>query len=265
MNRTTSVLAALVACVGMASSSLAQEHPGKKPTGTPSKGEHPKGEHPKADNKPEGMGQDAMMQAWMESATPNANHAHLMKAVGTWEGKTKWWMAPGTPPSESTVTTTIVSIMDGRFTKLDTKGQMDMGGMPMPFTGMGIYGYNNTTKKFESVWCDNLGTMMMVFEGEMGADGKSITWKSNFIDPMTKKPTTMRIVDTYTSETTATMEMYGPGPDGKEFKSMQIDYVRKGSAANVTPANGKPATDPMHDPAKTTPGDAKKPSAPKGH
>jgi hypothetical protein len=179
----------------------------------------------KPEGKPEGMPDEAaMMEAWQKAMTPGEMHEYLAKGIGEWEGTMKWWMAPGTPPAESPTTTTISAMMGGRFTMAKSTGTV----MGQPFEGMGIYGYNNSTKKFESVWMDNMGTMMMNFTGTMGADKKSITWETKFMDPMTGKESWMKNVETMKSDSEYMMEMYGPSPtDGKEFKSMEISYKRK--------------------------------------
>jgi hypothetical protein len=155
-------------------------------------------------------------------------HKHLTEKAGVWEGKVKMWMDPSMPPTESNCTTTISVMMDGRFTRGETKGKMDMGmGEPMPFEGFGLYGYNNTTKKYESTWVDNLGTMMMSLTGELSADKKVMTWNGKFTDPMSGQPTWMREVETTNSADSMTLEMYGPGMDGKDMKMMEIQYTRK--------------------------------------
>ncbi len=169
----------------------------------------------------------AMMEAYAKAAEPGKMHAHLAQSVGTWEGKVKMWMDPAAPPSESTCTTVISPMHGGRFTKCETKGKMQMGEKPTDFEGFGLYGYNNSTKKFESVWCDNMGTMMMNFTGELSADGKTLTWNTKFVDPMTGQESWMREVDRQTGPDTTVLEMYGPGMDGKEAKVMEIQYTRR--------------------------------------
>lgn len=171
----------------------------------------------------------AMMAAWEKAMTPGKHHEWLTQAVGTWDGKVTMWMDPAAPPSHSTCTSVITSTMGGRFTRCETKGQFDMGmGQPMAFEGFGLYGYNNTSEKFESTWCDNLGTMMLRFEGDLSADQKTLTLNANYHCPMKDGPSWMREVETRTSPTTMKLEMFGPTPDGKgEFKMMQIEYTKK--------------------------------------
>ncbi len=173
---------------------------------------------------PPGMS-EADMQACMAAATPGPQHEKLAESVGVWSGKTTMWMTPESKPETSECTTTVTAMMDGRFFKCETTG--DMPGMG-PFHGFGIYGFDNVSKKFQSTWMDNCGTGMMTGTGEMSSDGKTLTWTYNYNCPMTQKPTTMREVDTVTGKNTKKMEMFGTDPKtGKEYKVMEIAYTRQ--------------------------------------
>ena len=45
--------------------------------------------------------------------------------------------------------------------------------------------------------------------------------------PPGKKPQTTRMTTRWTDASTEVFEMYGPGPDGKETKMMEITYTRR--------------------------------------
>ncbi len=176
---------------------------------------------------PEGMTKE-QMQACMEAGTPGPMHQWLTEAAGVWMGKCTMWTSPESKPMASECTTTITPMMDGRFTKSETSG--DLAGMG-PFNGFGLYGYDNVSKKFQSTWIDNCGTGMMVGTGERSSDGKTLTWTMAYNCPIQKKSVNMRLVETRPSKDRMTMAMYGPSPEtGKEFKMMEISYTRKGAA-----------------------------------
>jgi len=175
----------------------------------------------------EPLDMDAMMANWQKAMTPGPEHAHLAKSVGIWDGKIKMWMAPDAPAQESTGTSTFTSIFGGRYLEMVTKGEVDMGNGKMPLEGRAIYGYDNVLKRFESVWIDNMGTGFMKAVGQWRADGKGIDWVATMADPMTGKMMTAREVETVIDDDHTIFEMYGPGPDGKEFKTMEIHYTRR--------------------------------------
>ena len=184
---------------------------------------------------PPGMTMEEM-QAYMAAATPGPMHEHLMKGVGTWTGTTKSWMDPDSAPSTGTCNSTITALMDGKFTKVEIDG--DMPGMG-PFKGMGLNGFDNVSKSFQSTWIDNMGTGMMQGTGTLSADGKVLTWNFNFHCPITKKPAVMREVETVTGPNSMTLEMFGPHPKtGKEFKMMEIAFTRSSAPTGKATATG---------------------------
>jgi hypothetical protein len=114
--------------------------------------------------------------------------------------------------------------MDGRYVQELDSGQM----MGMPFSGMGIYGYDNVIGKYVSTWIDNMGTGIMHGQGTIDPSGKAIHWTSIMSDPVTGKPTVEHMVTTWSDDNHYTLEMYGTPPGAKkEMKTMTIEYARK--------------------------------------
>ena len=178
----------LLAAVG----SLAMGDPSKdlKPAGQPTDMQLPPGWTPED------------MQACMVAATPGSQHQMLASGAGSWSGKSQMWMAPGMPAMNTENTCTVTPIMDGRYVRTEFAG--DMPGMG-PFTGLGINGFDNVSKKFVGTWIDNMGTGMMAGTGEASADGKVITWTFALNCPLTGKHTVMRGIDTITGPKTRTL------------------------------------------------------------
>jgi hypothetical protein len=171
---------------------------------------------------PEGVPPE--MAEMMKLAQPGDHHKHMAKMVGNWTYKGKFWMAPGAPPEEGVGTMTAKPALDGRFIMTEVHSTTPM--MGMNFHGMGFDGYDNMKQKHVGTWADNMGTMIMHFEGTCSDGGKVQEMKSVFEDPMTKKPSYMREVFTWKDERTVVMEAFVPGPDGKEMKAMEIVYTR---------------------------------------
>jgi hypothetical protein len=168
--------------------------------------------------------QKAMMDKMMKAATPGAQHAMLAKMAGEWTCTVKTQMDPSQPWQTSQSTASITGLMDGRYIQETDTGQM--GGMP--FSGMGVYGYDNVSGKYVSTWIDNFGTGIMASVGTADASGKVITWIGTMNDPVTGKPAKERMVTTVIDDNHHTFEMYGTPPGAKkEMKMMSIDYVRK--------------------------------------
>jgi hypothetical protein len=66
-----------------------------------------------------------------------------------------------------------------------------------------------------------------VFEGTADASGKVFTYFGETPDPPAGKYVKSRAVVTIIDSNTRKFESFGPGPDGKEFKMMEMLYTRQ--------------------------------------
>lgn len=214
MNRSIGLgLAALITLSGAA---LAQNDKPKAPGNAPAAQPGNAGQPPA----------DPMMEMMMEMAKPTAEHQAMAKMAGTWDAAVKMF-EPGTDKTEDSkgvMTNTLIH--GGRFIHMDFKGEM-WGG---PFTGSGLWGYDKATKKYVSTWCDNWSTGIMVMTGTYDAASKTYTSEGDMAMPgpdgqvmQMKHRQIVKVI----SDDKHTMEMHGPGPDGKDMKFMEITYTRK--------------------------------------
>ena len=164
----------------------------------------------------------AMMEVWKKMAMPGEPHKLFASLAGNWTTTTKEWMEPGKPPTESTGTAEIKMLLDGRFLYQEFNAQM----MGQPFSGVGIDGYDNITKKYVTAWIDTMGTGIFMMEGTASADGKTITLKGSHPEPGGGKMT-HRAVWKIADGNTQTFDMYGTHHGGKETKVLEITYSRK--------------------------------------
>ncbi|HJW45891.1 MAG TPA: DUF1579 domain-containing protein [Lysobacter sp.] len=167
--------------------------------------------------------QKAMMDAWQKAATPGDPHKQLMSQYeGTWTTKQSMWMEPGKDPIVETGKSVNTAVFGGRQLRMDYTSQF----MGQPYQGLGFSGYDNITGKYVSTWMDSMSTSLFVSEGEYDPASKTYTYHAQMPDPM--KPDTMvpvrnvvRIID----NDHHVFEMYETR-DGKEAKTMQIEYTR---------------------------------------
>ena len=162
---------------------------------------------------------EEQMAAWMEVGSPASEHEYLKKLEGTWKAKLKFWMAPNTEPQESEGTSTNKLILGDRFLQGNYEGQTPWGA----FSGMSIDGYDRIRNKYTGLWMDSMGTIMMVFEGSV--DGNVRTMMCDFVDP-SGKPSQMKGVTTIVSENEHKYESWAQTPDGDTFQNMEILYTR---------------------------------------
>jgi hypothetical protein len=162
------------------------------------------------------------MQVWMEYMTPGATHQMLAEANGEWNTKITFWMMPGGEPQTSTGTCTNEMILGGRYQKSTHHGDM----MGMPFEGMGLLAYDNATHKFYNIWIDNMGTGMMMSSGKFNEETGKAEMMGTYVDPMTGKeePFKQTFQNVDNDKQIFEMFMYF---EGKEFKSLEVEYTRK--------------------------------------
>jgi hypothetical protein len=154
--------------------------------------------------------------------TPGEPHKQLASLAGSWTTKTKEWMEPGKPPTESTGTAEMKMVLDGRFLQQEFTSQM----MGQPFAGIGIDGYDNLRKRYVTTWIDTMGTGIFQMEGTASADGKTITLKGQHAEPGGGQMT-HRAIWKIADSNTQTFDMYGTHHRSKEMKMLEITYTRK--------------------------------------
>ena len=166
--------------------------------------------------------QKAMMDAMMKAMTPGDAHKLLDTMAGTWDVKVSMWMDPSQPPQVSAGTSVNSWVLGNR----ELMQKFDGTFMGMPFSGVGYTGYDNIKKQYWGTWIDTFTTSLMVTTGNTTDNGKTWKFTGMMPDPMTGKDTPSEERLTVVDKDHHTMEMWGPAPDGKMFKMMEIAYTR---------------------------------------
>ena len=161
-------------------------------------------------------------KAYMEYMTPGPTQQMMAKSAGNWTGTVTMWMPDNPTPSTSTLETTNSMILGGRYLQAVHKGTM----MGQPFEGIGVTGYDNSKKVFVSSWVDNMGTGMIYMEGTWDAATHSMKLSGKNTDPVTGKDVPIREEMKFVDDNHQELVMYFT-EKGKEFKGMEIKYVRK--------------------------------------
>jgi len=170
---------------------------------------------------------EKIMKIYRKTGTPGEPHKALAKLEGSWTTRSRGWMEPGKPPVESFGTCEQKLILDGRYLQQVYTG--DMAGLP--YTGINILGYNNYTKKYESIWIDTMSTAIYFFVGKGSAKGKTITQECKYDDPV-KGPSVWRSVTRIKDDNTLEFEMFiKPKGGKKEEKMMEMTVARKEAVA----------------------------------
>lgn len=219
MNRTVPALAALFCIVAINPSPVHAEKP--KPAAT--------AETPGPAVDP---ALAKALEAAQKSAAPGEAHKALELLAGSWTYTAQFWMAPEAQPQPMSGISTHVLIFGGRFLKQEIRGQAK--GMPA-FEGIGLIGYDNLRKEYQSVWLDNMATGMMIGSGQFNGASQAVPAQGDFSCPVTgeahrKYRSLWRVVDANHN----TYESYFYTPEGTEFKSMEINYTRQSAPCPPT-------------------------------
>jgi len=205
----------LAAALSLGAGALAQSKP--EPKAKP-------GEKTPAPQKAPEMsaGEKAAMEAMMKAGRPGPEHAFLATLAGEWKTVVTNWSAPGKEPTVSEGHNVATMVLGGRY----LEERFESTFMETPFRGIGFTAFDNVTHKFVGTWIDEMSTGIFVSEGTLDASGKVLTTVGSYNDPVTGKPQLLRAVMTVVGPDEHRVEMRGKGPDGKEFKMMEMVYRR---------------------------------------
>ena len=165
----------------------------------------------------------AVMEKMKTLTSPSEAHKALEAFVGNWKYTGKFWMTPDAPAQEMTGTAKHEMIFGGRFLKQEIEGPW----MGQTFNGIGYTGYDNIKKEYESVWIDSVGTGIMTVAGQYDAAASSLNQSGANSCPLTGEAARKGRSEWKTLDSDhSTYSSYIAGPDGKEFKSMELEYTR---------------------------------------
>ncbi len=166
--------------------------------------------------------QQAMMQAFEEYRTPGAQHEMLAKRAGKWNVQGKMWQGPGAPAEPFEATSTVKSVMGGRY----IIEHVDSEFMGEPFKGFGISGYDNLTDTYVAAWIDSFSTGILRYEGTPSGDGKTIHYTGEHPDVLGGRYAKVTSVEQLIDDDKHVHTTYFTGPDGQEYKHMELIYIR---------------------------------------
>ena len=165
---------------------------------------------------------EAMMQMWMELATPGEHHAALEPFAGTFAVDERMRHGPDEPWMSASGTATTRWVLGDRFLQTEYRTMGEMG----PYEGIGYFGYDNAKQEYVSIWMNTWGTMIApAATGTM--NGHEVTMTQEWEDTLEGRTKTMRMVHTIVDRNVINMKMWSPGPDGSDYLMLDITYTRQ--------------------------------------
>lgn len=120
--------------------------------------------------------EEEMMEYYIETAKPVAQHQRLADLTGDWNVTTKLWFDPAGQPKVATGKGKGRLILGGRFAVVET----DLGG-ELPSQSMTIFGFDRRTDEYTLVGLDTLGTYWIDAAGK--AAGEKIVLDGSYAQP----------------------------------------------------------------------------------
>jgi len=177
-------------------------------------------------------------QVAQTNTSDHAGREHLDLSnlfMGEWNTTSTTFTTTGTQPTTSNGHARFFPTMGGRFVCADfdseNNGQINKG--------MGFFGFNTTNQRYESTLVGNQSTAITYWTGAK-TNNNTFTWTGSFTDPTTGKTTTGKGVTAFTGKNAMTYTLYNIGTDGKEFKSLEVNYARTslGTPLELRPVEG---------------------------
>lgn len=151
------------------------------------------------------------------------HHKAMAASAGIWDAEMTFIQRPGAEPMTGTGVETNTVVCNGMWSTSTFKGVF--GGMP--FEGRGLSGYDSVKGKYVSVWVDSMSDSMSMGEGEMGADGKTLTMINEARNPETGKVEKTKMVEEHPGPGKRVLTMFNRTPDGEWFQSAVIRYKKR--------------------------------------
>jgi len=168
------------------------------------------------------IGRDAGTSGQMQSATPGPAHKQLAKRASEYTTATKFTAQPGATPVDSTGTAKISVILDGRFLLEEDAGIF----MGQETKGTRLWGYDNATKQYVSIWAYTGSTGLMNLTGTSKDDGKTVSFAATFNDDSGAKQV-LEVATRQLDDNNFVVGLYAKNPDGSRGPAFETTYTRK--------------------------------------
>lgn len=164
---------------------------------------------------------EAMMEYYIESAKPVAEHKRLMELIGPWKTTSKLWFGTGEPMVASG-TANGQLILGGRFLQLDAS----IKDGPMPMEAINILGFDRRTGEYTLIGLDTGGTYSISAAGKWDDAKKALVLHGSYLQPPANREQKYYFVWTINSPREHVMTMFFV-MGGKDVQIAETRFTRE--------------------------------------
>lgn len=157
-----------------------------------------------------------------DPTAPGDEHKKLEALAGKWDVTVAFVIGEG-KEGKGTATCEAKMALDGRF----LHQRYDSVFMGRALLVEQYLGFDRHKGKFVELHMNSMDTGIMLNEGELSKDGKSITCAGKKLDETTGKEGRIRTVWSISDKDNFTIEWFITGSDGKEAKAVTLAHKRK--------------------------------------
>lgn len=168
------------------------------------------------------------MQRWMEVNKTDHHHTKLAEWIGTWDTEIQMRMGgPGSPPSVSKGKATFAWLVENRWLKQESEGDLDLGGMKLKVKTFGMMGFDRYKQKYVGTACDSMTTDLRPFEGNFDATDKTLILWGPMDEPMSgEHDKTVKYVWRFPAPDKMVYEVHDMSIGEENTKVFEIAYTR---------------------------------------
>lgn len=168
------------------------------------------------------LGDEELMQAWVDFMTPGPQHERLKQRVGNWTVRIETWSGPEAASMVSQATAEAELMMGGRYLATTIEGSFQ----DQEFHGKSILGYDKLKEKFVSIWIDNFGTGFVISTGTYDESSQVFEYAMMSPDVESGQYKRTRHVEKMLGDDKWVTEVYDAAGGGAEFLTMRATYER---------------------------------------
>jgi hypothetical protein len=160
---------------------------------------------------------------WVAMSKPGESHRLMDSFVGTWNVTMKFWSSPQSAPEQSSGVSESRWILGKRFIQESFKGKV--GGQD--FEGIGLFGFDNGRRRFDTLWLDSLNTSVARSSGAFDPENQIYSFEGQVYDPVLGRDKATKTTIRFLSPTRYVLTMFDHNPVYGDYKSLEMEYVRR--------------------------------------